>query len=615
MFDVGNDREFGFLYEPPLEQLEKTFAAILSVQNYDVGVSRQAIELCSFFKVPERTSNATIQARLLEALWDPDPGVREAARTVVRRELALSGAEKNPRIVSMLLDELRWPGSSEKRSAVLAAMSRNSLLRELPEIKAAIRSLLPLPDAAAWLMPVLGGAEFSDAERLELLDRGWNRLDVPQRLAALDLLFARPALLDRDDPPASAVELLRRAATDPSASVRERTLEGVKRLPVFWGGRSASQLLLIALADDTPAIRRLGLSLSSSKTTFWSRPDALEHLARLLVDPDSQVRSLALDLVKHHRLVERHPHLARRIKAASSDPGLAERASAVLRAAGLDPGSVKADVALSRPRLLSLATFRRVVNPLFYQASEDGQSCAKCHGNHTILQLAEVESGKGMTGDQLMVNYNSALKVVNLGEPESSLILRKPLSPQGQGGPDPSSATGLTHVGGPRWDSPDHPAYRAILSWIREAASAASGPRAGGAITADSHAPGYEPARAGDGDLSTIWHTEFIGAMPGYPHELTIDLGTSRRVEGLLYVPRQDSSNGRVRDFEVRVSRDGKAWSQPLASGRWADDPTFKLVSLPNTVARFVQLRGLSEVNGLPVMSAAEVVIDAMVEP
>ena len=74
-----------------------------------------------------------------------------------------------------------------------------------------------------------------------------------------------------------------------------------------------------------------------------------------------------------------------------------------------------------------------------------------------------------------MINYNSVLKVVNLGEPESSLILRKPLSPDGQGGPDPASSTGLTHVGGPRWDGTEHPAYKAILAWIREASPAPDG--------------------------------------------------------------------------------------------------------------------------------------------
>ena len=106
---------------------------------------------------------------------------------------------------------------------------------------------------------------------------------------------------------------------------------------------------------------------------------------------------------------------------------------------------------------------------------EDTYSCARCHANHTILRIAEADPAKGCTDEQLLINYNSVLKIVNLGEPESSLILRKPRSPQGQGGPDPSSPTGLTHVGGPRWGSTEHPAYKAILDWIREASPAPDG--------------------------------------------------------------------------------------------------------------------------------------------
>ncbi len=180
-----------------------------------------------------------------------------------------------------------------------------------------------------------------------------------------------------------------------------------------------------------------------------------------------------------------------------------------------------------------------------------------------------------------MINYNSALKVVNLGDPESSLFLRKPRSPQGQGGPEPASPTGLTHVGGPRWENADHPAYQAVLGWIREASQAAASPAGAEKYSADSYAPDYAPAQAGDGDLATIWHTEFIGAMPGYPHELVVDLGSARRVEGLLYVPRQDSASGRVKEFEIRVSDDGKTWSKTLAAGSWPNEPAFQYVALP----------------------------------
>jgi hypothetical protein len=387
-------------------------------------------------------------------------------------------------------------------------------------------------------------------------------------------------------------------------------LAGISAMPTFWSGRRAAQLLLFALADDAPAIRKLGLALAASKRSFWVRPDATEHLARLLVDPDAAVRSEALELVKHLRLAVEQPAIARRVKALASDPALASRALALLRASGFDPASIRADVSRTRPRLLSLASFRRTVNPLFYQPGDDTYACARCHANHTILRVAEAQPDPGLSGEQLMINYNSALKVVNLGQPELSLLLSKPLSPQGQGGADPSSPTGLTHVGGPRWSSPEHPAYKAVLAWIREASAAASGMEADVSVSADSYSPGYEPRLASDGDPSTLWHTEFVGAMPAYPHDLTIDLHSPHRIEGLLYVPRQDSSNGRVRDFEVRVSADGKNWSNPLASGRWADDPTYKFIGLPRPTARFVRLRGLSEVNGLPVMSAAEVAVD-----
>jgi hypothetical protein len=282
----------------------------------------------------------------------------------------------------------------------------------------------------------------------------------------------------------------------------------------------------------------------------------------------------------------------------------------ILTSQGVPPDSVVADTPISRPRLLSLSTFRDKVNPLFYQAGEDGHSCAECHGTHTILRIAP-KAETASAQESLIINYNSAIKVINLGDPESSLILRKPRSPHGQGAPDPSSPTGLTHVGGPRWEGTEHPAYRAILAWIREAAAASNRPDAAARLSADSYSPDHEPGLADDGDPSTFWHTEFVGGTPGYPHELVVDMGSTRKVEGLLYVPRQDSPNGRVKDFEVRVSSDGKTWGEPIARGRWDNDPAYKYIALPSSPARFVQLRGLSEVEGRPFMSAAEVVVES----
>jgi hypothetical protein len=277
--------------------------------------------------------------------------------------------------------------------------------------------------------------------------------------------------VDRTEPTDQILVLLRHAATDPAASVRERALSGISGLPAFWRSPKASLVLVIALADDMPTIRRRGLALAASKSSFWERPDAREHLARLLVDSDASVRSDALDVVKHHLLVAKFPGLAKRVKALAEDHALAPRAEAVLRASGLELADVRADISLTRPRLPGLESFRRTVNPLFYRAGEDGYSCSRCHASHSILQISETGPAQGQTDEQLLINYHSALKVVNLGEPESSLILRKPLSPPGHAGPDSTSPTGLTHAGGPRWDSAEHPDYKAILSWIREASA------------------------------------------------------------------------------------------------------------------------------------------------
>ena len=607
MIDVGNDREFGFLYQPDLSALERAFTSLLTA-DLPAQSRRQAIQLAGFFKLPGRTRSPAIQTALLEKLSDSEPDVRAAGQAVVAADLDFDRAEDDTRRIALI--EAALKGTDDSRRAVLQLLGRNDGLAKRPAIVAAIRKLVVRDEAAPSLIPLLKWSIFHDAEVLAIVLHGWSRLTQPERLQAIEALFGRHALVDVAEPREQVMEVLRRAVTDPSAAVRDRTLRGINGLPELWAGKGAAKLLLSALADDEPALRRRGLTLASTKAGFWSRPDTVEYLKRLLVDPDAQVRRLALATVAQHGLIRVEPALARRVKALAADPALEKVAIGILTAQGVDPAGIEPDLPLSRPRLLSFSTFRRKVNPVFYQAGEDTHACANCHANHTILRIALADASGGFSGEQLMINYNSALKVVNLGDPEASLILRKPRSPQGQGGEEASSATGLSHVGGPRWETTEHPAYRTILEWIREASRSATVVAGNEKYASDSYSPGYEPARAGDGDLTTIWHTEFVGASPGYPHELVVDLGAPRPVEGLLYVPRQDSPNGRVKEFEIRVSDNGKTWGMPVAKGQWSNDPSFKYVALPGPRARYVQLVGLSEVEGRPFMSAAELSID-----
>ena len=149
-------------------------------------------------------------------------------------------------------------------------------------------------EAAPSLIPLLRWPMIHDAEVLAIVLHGWPRLTQPERLQAIEALFGRHALVDVAEPREQVMEVLRRAVTDPSAAVRDRTLRGINGLPELWAGKGSTKLLLSALADDEPALRRRGLTLASTKAGFWSRPDTLEYLKRLLVDPDAQVRRLAL---------------------------------------------------------------------------------------------------------------------------------------------------------------------------------------------------------------------------------------------------------------------------------------------------------------------------------
>ncbi|WP_046370646.1 beta-galactosidase [Flavihumibacter petaseus] len=54
---------------------------------------------------------------------------------------------------------------------------------------------------------------------------------------------------------------------------------------------------------------------------------------------------------------------------------------------------------------------------------------------------------------------------------------------------------------------------------------------------------------------TSLWHTQWQGNQPKHPHAIVIDLGGSHKVSGLKYLPRQDSPNGRIKDYKVYLSK------------------------------------------------------------
>jgi hypothetical protein len=610
--DVGNDREFSFYYKPERTVLERTFESLL---QSDLPPERyaQAIQLANFFRLPANSDDPQIQQHLVKSLWNNADEVRRAGLAVVRDDLALVNANRSSEVMGLVLEGLN-AADYTIREAVLSAVRRNDVLLHEPQVSDLVRQMIEqVSDNPALRPVVLAVADtdlMTDRAAIKLLETTFTETtDTTQRLKLVDRLFSRTVMVENANPTRDLVRLLDTVAGDPDTAIRERLVEHLEESTVLRTSSKIAEVLHSGLSDTSAGIRLRSLKLAQDHTDFWDDPATCEYVLRLVVDPDPKIREMALSSVEKFNLLGKEPRFARRIKALAGDTALGERAGQLLVAKGINPASVEADGVVRTFGIPDLQFFKEKVNPYFYQEGADKHSCAECHQNHSILRIAGLPLGATELNEDLVIqNMNSALKVVNLGDPELSLLLRKPRSPLGQGAVPPDSPTGLVHVGGPRWATTADPAYQTILSWIRESAEG-SKRRIGVNASVDSYSPDFPASLALDNNPQTIWHTEFVGAQPPYPHEIVLDLGAPSSTSAFQYVPRQDSSSGRIKQWEIYVSPDGTTWGGKVASGDWPNDASVQTVPLHLEGIRFVKLRGLSSVDGQPVMSAAEVIV------
>jgi hypothetical protein len=111
-----------------------------------------------------------------------------------------------------------------------------------------------------------------------------------------------------------------------------------------------------------------------------------------------------------------------------------------------------------------------------------------------------------------------------------------------------------------------------------------------------------------DGDVTTFWHTEWSTSDPPPPHEIQIDLGANYGIDGFRYLPRQDGGvSGRIGQYAFYISNDDSQWGEPVAAGTFANNASEKEVTFIPKTGQFVRLVALSEVNGNPWTSIAEI--------
>lgn len=102
-----------------------------------------------------------------------------------------------------------------------------------------------------------------------------------------------------------------------------------------------------------------------------------------------------------------------------------------------------------------------------------------------------------------------------------------------------------------------------------------------------------------DGNPATYWHTLYGLTLASFPHEIRLNLGADLKVKALKYTPRQDSRNGRIKDYEIYVSKDGENWGEPVAKGMFLDNKDQQTAQFINPVeCRFIRLVAKSAHDG-----------------
>ena len=111
-----------------------------------------------------------------------------------------------------------------------------------------------------------------------------------------------------------------------------------------------------------------------------------------------------------------------------------------------------------------------------------------------------------------------------------------------------------------------------------------------------------------DGNPNTYWHTQWHDKSPGLPHEIIIELFPPSVIKGFTYLPRQDESDhGTIKDYQFYVSNNGRYFGQPVKKGAFGPGKGEKIETFDPIKCRYIKLKAISEISGLPWTSAAEI--------
>ncbi len=429
---IGNDSEPPTFYEDSAPLMNEAFlAALVDPSPALITGTLHALKFLRPFAI-----NTDLAVRVLDLVESAPAGVRAEVAESARALLAETPLA-DPKAASQLAAMIRrGDAASVGVAATLVTDRRQKKLAADAGIAQAVAERLSKTTAEDAVFPALVAiaAEMPALRRNpELAPRLVAAVGSSQagsRQAALKLVLGDPRLLE--------LEPARRSwdgypqHREPAVFVETlATLGALNLQDARYQGATAEirRILLAGLDHAAAAVRRQALSSLHAMESFQKEPEVVSRLEKLVRDQDVDVRR----------------------------PAQALRAQLEARASG---GVARAD------DLLDYQFFKYNVEPVLIAKGADGMACATCHANHTIFKLNEADEYGVLTQQKSTANYQAALRVVNVKDPENSLLLNKPVSPTDDQGVGDSRE--FSHGGGIRWaDRQQSREYNNILRWIR----------------------------------------------------------------------------------------------------------------------------------------------------
>jgi hypothetical protein len=458
---IGNDSELIHFYRSSGSALEEALIDCLEGADGSMKVN--------VLKAGHTLSEAggpRFALAVLRLSQDADPKVREAVRYVYERggrgilnlanadgavdrsvadavaAVLKAGNDEGLAVVLPLLAELD-PDSPWTREAAVAAA-----LRPLVESRAGKTLYADVLRAAGSFPELLASAALQRRVESSLRDAS------PEvRRAAMQLLLARYV------PDPKVAQFTGRVLAGLDSPLRGLLISELSapRRPTYRGRAASATGLDVAFlrADDVkPAPDPLLLE------------PVRDAVASSLSDRDANVRAAALDLVARRKDVRAGPKVTAALTVLGNDPAprVARLARTLIEGRDIETAFAEDESA----RLLDFDFFVRRVQPILAKRGPDGMACVLCHESHVVLKLQPPDYNEQFSDKRSRENYRYAAGVVNLAEPEKSLILIKPTRPTDSAG-DVSDYL-ATHNGGQRWAGNEKSEeYRTLLEWIRGA--------------------------------------------------------------------------------------------------------------------------------------------------